>query len=37
MLRGSALSNDTLVHLGALAAIYFVVSWVLLALRLRRG
>lgn len=37
MLRGSALDNDTLVHLGALAAIYFVASWVLLALRLRRG
>lgn len=37
MLRGSALGDDTLLHLGALAAIYFVVSWMLLALRLRRG
>lgn len=37
MLRGAPLGSETLVHLGALAAIYFVVSWVLLALRLRRA
>ena len=36
MLRGSVLTLETLIHLGLLASLYFVASWVLMAARMRR-
>ena len=37
MLRGSVLTIETLIHLGALSLVYFAISWMLLAARMRRG